>query len=59
VAGTLCAPFEQERWHAALAVHLTDADPRVAGRAGAERYSATRMAERVAAAWRTARGRAE
>ncbi|HEY1450201.1 MAG TPA: glycosyltransferase [Solirubrobacteraceae bacterium] len=58
VAGTLCAPFEQECWRAALAVHLTDADPRVAGRASAERYSAMRMAERVAAAWRTARGRA-
>ncbi|HTA05250.1 MAG TPA: glycosyltransferase, partial [Solirubrobacteraceae bacterium] len=40
VPGTLCAPFEQERWHTALAAHLADADPRIAGRANAERYSA-------------------
>ncbi len=58
VPGTLCAPFEQQRWRAALAGHLAASDPRIAGRASAERYSATRMAERVAAAWRAARGRA-
>ncbi|HWF31626.1 MAG TPA: glycosyltransferase [Solirubrobacteraceae bacterium] len=58
IAGTLCAPFELARWRAALAPHLFDADPRVAGRSRAERYSAVRMAERVAGAWRTARGRA-
>jgi glycosyltransferase involved in cell wall biosynthesis len=58
VPGTLCAPFEPQGWHAVLAAHLADDDPRIAGRAGAERYSATRMAERVAAAWRDARGRA-
>ncbi len=51
--GTLCAPFELERWRAALAPHIADADPRVAGRARAERFSAARMAERVAAAWRS------
>jgi glycosyltransferase involved in cell wall biosynthesis len=58
VAGTLCAPFELARWRAALAPHLFDRDPHVAGRSRAERYSAVRMAERVADAWRTARGRA-
>jgi teichuronic acid biosynthesis glycosyltransferase TuaC len=58
IAGTLCAPFELARWRAALAPHLFDPDPHVAGRDRAERYSAVRMAERVADAWRTARGRA-
>ncbi len=53
LAGTLCAPFELERWRAALAPHIADADPRVAGRARAERFSATRMAERMAEAWRS------
>jgi teichuronic acid biosynthesis glycosyltransferase TuaC len=53
VAGTLCAPFELERWGAALAQHLATEEPRVAGRAHAERFSARRMAERVAAAWRS------
>jgi teichuronic acid biosynthesis glycosyltransferase TuaC len=53
VAGTLCAPFELERWGAALAPHLAAADPRVAGRAHAQRFSARAMAESVAAAWRS------
>jgi glycosyltransferase involved in cell wall biosynthesis len=51
VAGTLCAPFDLARWRAALAPHLADPDPRVAGRARAEPWSARRMAERVLAAW--------
>ena len=51
--GVLCAPFELERWRAALAPHLGADDPRIAGRARAERFSATRMAERVATAWRS------
>jgi hypothetical protein len=50
-AGTLCAPFELELWGAALAPHLAAEDPRVRGRARAERFSAARMAERVARAW--------
>jgi glycosyltransferase involved in cell wall biosynthesis len=58
IDGVLCAPFELTRWRDALAPHLHDADARVAGRSSAERYSAVRMAERVADAWRTARGRA-
>jgi glycosyltransferase involved in cell wall biosynthesis len=52
-AGTLCAPFELEGWRAALEPHVADEDPRVEGRARAEPFSATRMAERVAAAWRS------
>ena len=52
VAGALCAPFDVERWRAAAAPHLEDPDPRIAGRAHAEPYSATRMAARLADAWR-------
>jgi glycosyltransferase involved in cell wall biosynthesis len=56
--GTLCAPFELARWRSALQRLLAAGEPRVDGRARAERYSATRMAERVAAAWRASRQRA-
>ncbi len=52
VAGTLCAPFELERWRSALEPHLRAVDPRVDGRASAERFSARTMAARVADAWR-------
>jgi teichuronic acid biosynthesis glycosyltransferase TuaC len=52
VAGTLCAPFELGRWRAALTPHLRDPDPRVAGREQAEHYSARRMAQQLAEAWR-------
>jgi glycosyltransferase involved in cell wall biosynthesis len=52
VAGTLCAPFSLEGWLAALQPHLHAADPRIEGRASAERYSTTVMAQRVHAAWR-------
>jgi glycosyltransferase involved in cell wall biosynthesis len=52
VAGTLCAPFEVERWRAAAAPHIDDPDPRIAGREHAEQYSATRMSARLADAWR-------
>ncbi len=58
VAGALCAPFELERWRQTLAPLLAERDPRVAGRARAELWSAERMAERVAEAWRVARERA-
>jgi hypothetical protein len=53
LAGTLCAAFELNEWAEALAPHLAAGDPRIAGRAHAERFSARRMAERVAGAWRT------
>jgi hypothetical protein len=49
---TLCAPFDVPAWQLALASHLQAEDPRVAGRQRAERFSAERMAQRVAAAWR-------
>ncbi len=52
VAGATCAPFDVERWRAAVAPHLRDPDPRVAGRAHAEPYSAARQAARLADAWR-------
>jgi teichuronic acid biosynthesis glycosyltransferase TuaC len=51
--GTLCAPFELGRWEAALTPILAEPDPRVAGRERAQAFSATRMAERVASAWRS------
>ncbi|MBV9818260.1 MAG: glycosyltransferase [Solirubrobacterales bacterium] len=50
--GTLCAPFESERWAAALAPHLHAADPRIDGRTRAEPYSSDRMARRLLDAWR-------
>ncbi len=50
--GTLCAPYELERWRAVAAPHVAAVDPRVAGRERAEPFSATRMAEQVADAWR-------
>src|SRR3954451_16299721 len=52
IAGTLCAPYDTATWRQALAPHLAAEDPRVAGRARAELFSADRMAERVAVAWR-------
>jgi len=54
VSGTLCAPFEIERWQAALSPALHDGDHRIRGRSSAERYSAGAMAARVADAWRAA-----
>lgn len=54
VPGTLCAPYDAAAWGAALAPHLRSDDPRVAGRARAEAFSAPRMAERVRDAWRAA-----
>jgi teichuronic acid biosynthesis glycosyltransferase TuaC len=54
VDGALCAPFDLARWRAALEPHLRAPDPRLHGRASAARFSAQKMAERVAAAWRTA-----
>lgn len=52
IAGTLCAPYDLDAWRTLAAAHLAAPDPRVAGRARAEQWSADRMAERVAAAWR-------
>ena len=52
VAGAHCEPFDVSEWSAALAPHLASDDPRIEGRARAERYSADRMAARVLEAWR-------
>jgi teichuronic acid biosynthesis glycosyltransferase TuaC len=51
VAGTLCAPFDLALWRDALRPHLQAGDPRVQGRAAAERFSAGAMAARVRDAW--------
>ncbi len=53
VEGALCAPFELNLWRTAVEPHLREQDPRIAGRAHAEPFSAARMAERLAEAWRT------
>jgi teichuronic acid biosynthesis glycosyltransferase TuaC len=52
IAGAHCGPFDAGIWRDALAPHLAAADPRVTGRARAELFSAERMAQRVAVAWR-------
>ncbi len=57
VEGTLCEPFELERWRVVAAPLLSAADPRVRGRAGAARFSAQAMAERVREAWEQALAR--
>ncbi len=52
VEGVYCGPFELASWRETLAPHLAADDPRIAGRARAERFSNAHMAERVLAAWR-------
>jgi glycosyltransferase involved in cell wall biosynthesis len=52
IEGCLCAPYELQRWRAAVRTALDQDDPRVEGRARAELLSAERMAERVLIAWR-------
>jgi teichuronic acid biosynthesis glycosyltransferase TuaC len=57
VEGSLCAPFDVARWRAALEPPLHGRRAG-GGRASALRFSAQRMAEEVAAAWRAALQRA-
>ena len=52
IAGAYCGPYDPEAWHGALQPHLAAADPRIEGRARAERYSTDAMAARVMTAWR-------
>jgi teichuronic acid biosynthesis glycosyltransferase TuaC len=52
IDGAYCGPFDVAAWQAALAPHLAAGDPRIEGRARAERYSTDRMAARVLEAWR-------
>ena len=54
VEGAHCGAFSLAEWGVALARELSLKDPRVAGRAAAERYSADAMAARVADSWRAA-----
>ena len=51
ILGAHCGPFDGEAWRTALAPLIADPDPRVPGRAVAERFSAARCAENVAVAW--------
>jgi teichuronic acid biosynthesis glycosyltransferase TuaC len=51
IPGTHCGPFDENAWSQALKPHLTASDPRIEGRATAERYSTDRMAANVVAAW--------
>ena len=53
IEGTYCGPFDAETWRSVLEPQLRTPDPRVAGRARAERYSSDRMAARVLEAWQT------
>lgn len=55
VDGTYCAPFEELAWRDALRPHLEVEDPRVVGRARAERFSTDRMAAEVVATWQALR----
>jgi glycosyltransferase involved in cell wall biosynthesis len=54
VPGTLCAPYDRERWAQALIPHLQSEDPRIEGRGVAEPFSTDRMAAALLAAWREA-----
>jgi glycosyltransferase involved in cell wall biosynthesis len=53
VPGAYCDQFDLGAWRKAVARILDEPDPRLAGRAVAERYSAARMAARVLDAWRS------
>jgi glycosyltransferase involved in cell wall biosynthesis len=52
ISGALCAEWDLQLWRTALAPHLAASDPRIAGRARAQGYSAAALAQRVATAWR-------
>jgi glycosyltransferase involved in cell wall biosynthesis len=51
--GAYCGPFDKVAWRAALADTLRPARACISSRHVAERYSAERMAARVAQAWRS------
>jgi glycosyltransferase involved in cell wall biosynthesis len=57
VEGTLCAPFDLGAWRRASTAHVEAADPRIEGRASAERFSTRAMAGRVFAAWQASLAR--
>ena len=47
IDGTLCAPYDRDRWLRALEPHLADPDPRIRGRDRAALFDRNRAAERV------------
>lgn len=53
VPGCLCAPWDRERWAAALAPHLAADDPRVAGGPVAREHGTDVYARRLLDAWRS------
>jgi glycosyltransferase involved in cell wall biosynthesis len=53
IAGAHCGPFDENTWRSALEAHLRAPDPRIEGRARAERWSTDRMAANVVAAWQS------
>jgi teichuronic acid biosynthesis glycosyltransferase TuaC len=59
IEGTLCAPFDESRWAAAVAPHLAAEDPRVEGRARVGLFDRNRLAERVFRAYRDVAGAAD
>lgn len=52
IEGAFCEEWDPARWQAALRPVVEAADPRVDGRSRAALFSADRMADRVAHAWR-------
>lgn len=56
IDGALCAPYDEEAWAQALLPHLDARDPRIAGRARAQEFSADAGAVRVLAAWEALAG---
>jgi teichuronic acid biosynthesis glycosyltransferase TuaC len=52
LAGSLCEPFDEERWASFARTLVETPDPRLRGRERAELFSSDRMAERVLAAYR-------
>jgi glycosyltransferase involved in cell wall biosynthesis len=51
IAGTICEPYERDRWARMLAPALAAHDPRIKGRERAAQFSSDVMAHRVLAAW--------
>lgn len=52
IGGTYCGPFDATVWRELVEPHLSASEPRVEGRARAERFSTDRMAAAMVEAWR-------
>jgi glycosyltransferase involved in cell wall biosynthesis len=59
IPGTLCGPFDEGAWLAALRSHLSEPDPRIDGRGRAALFDRNRLAARVFMAYRDVLGTAE